>query len=232
MQVQVTPANKSFSMFDCENGEFYVNWSGEVEVTKTIVIGEGTTVTIVGSSPSVTDEGSTSSTGSDTTYEGNRNLTDKEQLTRHLNLPRGLTSVAMGVASSGTTDDPFGSIFDVDGGELFLQDMIVRDGYAASNSNDGRKNGAGVYAKSSNVSITRCEFTNHLAEVSGGGIYVDDSDLTIAYSIFSECRAGFATFDENDEKIGKGGGIHVGALCGIIGFSAVCSRRVFRRVDH
>lgn len=237
-QVQVTTANESFSMFNCEDGVFHVNWSGVVTVTNTIIIGKRTTVTIVGNSPSVTDDGSTSSTGSDSTSERNRNLTEKEQLTRHLNLPRGLASAAVGVASSfvPTVDhkgESFGPLFYVDEGHLVLQDMIVRDGYAASHSDDDRENenGAGVYAKHSKVSITRCEFTNHLAEVSGGGLYVDGSSLAIVNSTFSECRAGYEPSDDNHEG-GKGGGIHVSALYRITGFTAVYSRRVFRPVNH
>lgn len=204
-QVQVSEANEIFSMFDCEDGVFNVTWSGVVTVTKTIVIGENTTVTVVGNSSSVTDDGPTSSTGSDSTIEGNRSLSDVEELTSQLALPRGLTSVAMGVASSGITNKPFGSIFFVAGGQLFLRDMIVRDGDA-----DGDERGAGVYAKGSNVSITRCEFINHSSEFEGGGIYVDDSILEVADSTFRDSRAGNPFSEDNDAE-GKGGGIHVSA---------------------
>lgn len=195
-QVTVTAASKSFgSMFDCEGGKFEVTWIGEVNVSNTIVIGKGTTVWINGSQTSTTDEASTPTTDSDRTREGDGGLGDEEELIDRLSLPHGLTSIASGVAPASIAGDTdtrisFGPIFSLDGGQLFLQDLVVRDGYAAVTADNDVQSGAGVFAKRSIASITRCEFTNHFAGVSGGGLYVEDSILEVSHSTLSGCQAG------------------------------------------
>lgn len=202
--VAVSEASEDLAhMFDCDDGVFEVEWSGTVAVTDTIVIGAGTTVRIVGTPASNATEGSTSESSS--SVSGREEV---EQMTSGLTLPHGLTSVAGGLETSGITSqndvgDLNKPIFSVKGGQLFLQDMIIRGGFADS--------GAGVHAKLSNVSIDRCEFIDSFAEISGGGVYVEDSALNVTSSHFSGCRAGFSSFSGDDAE-GKGGGIHVGPV--------------------
>lgn len=200
--VAVSDASEDLAhMFDCEDGVFEVDWSGTVDVTDTIVIGAGTTVTIVGTPASSVTEGSTSESGSN--VSGGEEL---EELTSGLLLPHGLTSAAVGCYTSEITahdeDDLMKPMFSVREGQLFLEDLMVRGGFAES--------GAGIYAKESNVSIVRCQFVDSFAKVSGGAIYMEASVLDVANSSFSGCRAGFSSFSDDDDVEGKGGGIHVG----------------------
>lgn len=227
IQVNATNANDLdlATMFDCNGGEFEVHWSGAVNVNSTISIGSNTTVTIVGSS---TDSDSSSEETNSSSSASNREGQQLEDLllTSGLALPHGLASVAVGVAPPGIIDADtdtrisFGPMFSVDGGTLILEDMIVRRGFAAESDSDQDRNGGGVYAVNANVTITRCEFRDHFAELSGGGIHTEDSVLVVSDSRFSDCQAGFQAFagDDDDVVDGTGGGINVRAVYIWVGF--------------
>lgn len=203
------------NMFNCEGGDFEVYWSGEVNVSATITIGAGTTVRIFG-------EGNST--------EGNSSLSDNEaleELTSELALPVRLTSAAVGVGPPNITvsteeDISFGPMFYVEGGQLFLEDMIVRGGFAANTTttttsvngsgSDGTSLdgiGGGVFAVNSNVTVTRCEFNDNFAENLGGGIFANQSTLVVVDSMFRYCEAGFFSTIEDDVDNGAGGGISV-----------------------
>ena len=202
LSVPPTTASDLTTVFDCEGGEFEVYWSGAVNLTGTIVIGSGTTVSIFG-------DGNSS--------EGDSSLSDQEgleKLTSGLELPLGLTSAAVGVGPSNITSDTdtsisFGPMFYVNGGHLLLQDMIVRGGFSANTANalDGR--GGGVYGVRSDVSVARCEFSDNFAEHFGGAIYANESTLTVVDSMFRSCEAGFNYTSEDGDWEGAGGGILV-----------------------
>lgn len=200
------------SIFDCEGGNFEVYWSGEVDVTDTIVIGNGTTVRIF---------------GDDNSIEGDSGLSDDDEvvanLTSGLALPLGLTSAAVGMGPPNVTagaEKPasFGSMFYVDGGILILEDLIVRGGFA-DNTTAGLDgvggfygSGGGIYAVNSSVFVTRCDFNDNFAENMGGGIFAVESTVEVVDAMFIGCTAGFmATFDDEDQE-GAGGGIYVSSL--------------------
>ncbi|CAN0367130.1 unnamed protein product [Laminaria digitata] len=109
-------------------------------------------------------------------------------------------------------------MFSVKGGTLILEDMIVRRGFAAERVNDQDPNGGGVYAVDARVTITRCEFRDHFAKLSGGGIHTEDSALVVSDSRFSDCRAGFQAFAGDDDVDGTGGGINVRTVYIWVGF--------------
>ena len=210
-QLSVTPTTRAniTSVFDCEGGDFDVYWSGAVNVTGTIVIGRGTTVRIFGD---------VNSSESDSSVSNNEGL---EELTSGLALPRGLTSAAVGVGSPEITANTdtgvsFGPMFFVDGGELFLQDLIVRGGFAV-NTTRGLEgiggvygNGGGVHAVNrSTVSVARCEFIDNFAEHWGGGIFANQSTLRVVDSTFRNCHAGYLSTIEDEDLEGEGGGFLV-----------------------
>lgn len=213
-EVNVSPAadlTNITTMFNCEDGEFEVYWSGAVNVSGTIVIGKRTTVTIFGDqatpSSSITSNSSSFDIG-----------THVEELTSPLALPLGLTSAAVGIgnpdeSASGDTTTTSGAIFSVDGGTLVLQDLIVRDGYRANATDDATGDesarGGGIYAMSAKVNITRCEFMDNFAVYWGGGIYTEESTLVVVDSVFDGCQAGFQSPAEDNEHDGVGGGIAV-----------------------
>lgn len=196
------------TMFSCDDGDFQVYWSGEVNVTDTIVVGAGTTVRITGDSLSTS---------------GNSSLSDDEvpeHLTSGLALPVGLTSAVVGVGKpddAGNADDTdsFGSMIFVVNGTLILKDLVVRGGCATTK--DAMEDeavsisgsGGGVYSMNSNVTITRCDFSHNFAENTGGGIFASNSILQVADTMFRNCQAGFnATLDDEDPEA-AGGGIYV-----------------------
>lgn len=200
------------SAFDCEGGEFEVYWSGAVSVSGTIVIGQGTRVSIFGDGNS-----SESSNSSLSSREG------LEELTSRLELPLGLTSAAVGVGSPDITADTdtsvsFGPMFFVNGGELILEDLIVRGGFAANTTRalegigGAHGNGGGVHAINATVSIARCEFVDNFAEHWGGGIFANQSTLTVVDSTFRNCDAGYLSTIEDEDLEGEGGGILVRIL--------------------
>lgn len=206
--------------FNCEDGEFVVRWHGLVDVSSTMVIGSGTTVTIIGQDVSITPaDDSASSTDSHSASEDSLSYKPHlAELTSGLGLPRGLTSGAVGIAPQGTTSatdtgNAFGPIFHVNGGNLILENFIIRGGFVGATTTNDFTSGAGIHAKNSNVSVVRCEFDNNFAEVAGGGIYAQDSVLVVVDSIFGDCRAGFLAFAGDDDDVEcRGGGIHVSTL--------------------
>lgn len=213
-QLNVTPTTRPniTSVFNCEGGDFDVYWSGHVNVTGTIVIGRGTTVRIFGD---------VNSSASDSSLSSSEGL---GELASGLALPLGLTSAAVGVGSPEITADTdtgvsFGPMFFVDGGELVLQDLIVRGGFATNTTRglDGiggiYGNGGGVHAiNQSTVSVARCEFIDNFAEHWGGGIFANRSTLTVVDSVFRNCHAGYLSTIEDEDLEGEGGGILVRIL--------------------
>ena len=212
-KVYVTPNATSdlTSVFDCEGGDFEVEWSGEVQLTGTIVIGSGTTVRISGERIS---------------SRGNSSLSNNEavaNLTSGLALPVGLTSAAVGRAPPNITISTdrtasFGPMFYVDHGNLTLEDLVIRGGFSANNTDeddrigDVERSGGGVFAVNSTVSVTRCEFNDNYAQHVGGGIFVNASTLHVSDSIFRYCKAGYVATIEDPGIPGAGGGINVSNL--------------------
>lgn len=208
-QVVVTPAtiqNMSV-MFNCSDGAFEVYWQGRVDVLSTIFIGQGTTVKIVGDA--IVDS-------SDGEYDRNSSNFDSpmEKLSSGLSLPEGLTSEAVGlrppdIAARHVTSW-YGPIFSVDGGQLSLENMIIRNGFVEkSTKNAVVGSGGGVHAISSIVNVTGCEFKDNFAELQGGGIFAQSSVLTVVDSIFRGCQAGLQPVADGEDTNGKGAGIAV-----------------------
>ena len=213
------------TLFSCEDGEFNVLWSGVVQVSSTIKIGRGTTVRIFGekiassastinstaSSPNkLTSTSSASSIGSSSSKSSSLGVDlqlELEMLSEGLNVPQ-LTSAAEGVHGG----DPFGPVFFVDGGELHLEDVAVRNGNATTNSTVNTiVLGGGVYAIDSNISVLSCVFEDNFAELNGGGIHANRSTVTIRDSVFRRNKAGFQPSVNDDNIDGAGGGIGVRA---------------------
>ena len=211
-QVNVTPNTilDLTTVFDCEGGDFEVSWSGEVHLTGTIVIGSSTTVRIFG------DE--TSSVGSSSSLSSQEAL---EELTSTLALPFGLTSAVVGVAPTNITADTdasisFGPMFYVNGGELILEGLIVRGGFAVANTTSALNgirsvygSGGGVYAVDSTVLVSRCDFSDNFAEHFGGGIFANQSTVQVVDTSFGNCEAGFVSTVDEEDLEGEGGAIYV-----------------------
>ena len=204
------------SMFDCEGGEFEVAWSGAVDVSGTIHIGNGTTVKIVGDgTPSDTYE-AVSDTASSNFNGGNGNSIGQDELDvlkARLSIPHGLTSAVVGVGWSAAPDNyrDFGSIFFVDGGQLFIENMAIRGGSAKSANNAEIISGGGIHALRSNVTATGCEFEDNSAEFRGGGIFGNWSTLNIVDTVFRNCSAGVG--EEGKKSVdGAGGAIGVSTM--------------------
>eukprot|EP00752_Nemacystus_decipiens_P010943 g9725.t1 len=180
-QVEVSPISAlDLTRFDCEEGDFNVLWSGNVDVSGTIVIGSGTTVRIVGS-----DTLTASSSG---------NFTESSSLS-------GLTSAAVNMVS------PLpGPVFVVQGGQLFLESIAVRGGNA---STAAVVSGGGVHAVDANVTVTGCEFEDNFASLWGGGIFANRSTLVVEGSVFRRCSADVEPSPGDDGVEGAGGGIGV-----------------------
>lgn len=191
------------SVFDCEGGDFEVSWSGEVSVPGTIFIGNGTTVTINGDDTASTASGngglvagSASPTSSSSDGGGDTQL---EDLSSDLSLPRDTSAAAVG--GGGNSSAP---IFQVDGGQIFLNALAVRDGYVSAGD------GSGVHATNSNVTIVGCLFENNFASGQGGAVYANQSTLTVTNSTFRRNFAGFESIaGEEEDAEGSGGGIAV-----------------------
>ncbi|CAM9587167.1 unnamed protein product [Ectocarpus fasciculatus] len=177
------------TVFDCEGGEFDVVWSGEVSAPGTIYIGSGTTVNIYG------EDAPTATTTSGT--PGISSFSGDDELWSGLSLPPDDLSSAV-VVGSGLSGGP---IFFVDGGQLSLNALAVRDGNATGDS------GGGVHAEKSNVTITGCLFENNFAEVWGGGVVANLSVLTVVNSTFRENAAGLVSVAGQDNVDAAGGGI-------------------------
>lgn len=190
------------TVFDCEDGNFEVSWSGVVNVSSTITIGRGTTVTIIGNT-TTTDISSSSSLS-------------REQAT----ITGSLTSTAVGPRqqhySNGTLskdDDQvvsFGPMFYVDGGQLFLERLVIRDCFTANSTSSSLEvHGGGIHAIDSNVTVTACEFENNFAEALGGGIHANQSTLIVVNTTFRGNQAGFQSISGEEDVNGEGGAIGV-----------------------
>ena len=222
------------SIFACEGGTFVVAWLGAVNVSGTIHIGVGTTVTIVGdTSPNSTGDAASSMGSSNITAGGgNSSIHDEvDVLTGALSIPRGLTSAVVGAGSSTTSVDTdesldFGPIFFVDGGQLILENMAVRGGFVLNSTENSTARGAGIHAQHSNITVTGCEFEDNFAELYGGGIFGNYSTLSVVDSVFRRCRAGFRA-SAGDDVDSNGGGIGVSmkfALPALAIVDVVCTR--------
>lgn len=205
------------TMFACEDGNFEVLWSGTVHVPGTIVIGNRTTVKMSGDSATSNSADYATSSGVRSKGHGIRNSSVEhplQQLVSGLLLPSGLTSEVVGVGppdeSEPTNKDSIsGPIFLVDGGNLILEDLIIRDGYTTDYDHSNGANGAGIIAVGAHVNVSRCEFSNNFAAHWGGGIYAEGSTLIVADSLFEGCTAGFQSYAGEEDVIGAGGGIAV-----------------------
>lgn len=209
-QVVVTPnaAVNLETVFDCEDGDFDVFWSGIVNVSSTIYIGSGTTVKIVGDT---TDTATSNSSANRTSAVGGVDLKLSE-LSSELSIPSGLTSAVVGIRPASPTaldDTSFGPIFFVDGGELLLEGLAVRDGFATNSTNSLSDSGGGVHAIDSNVTVIGCEFEDNFAEHWGGGIYANRSTLVVVDTVFRSCNAGVQSFAGDVSIDRAGGGIGV-----------------------
>ena len=233
---QVTISNDTAfdlsTIFACEGGEFNVSWFGVVQVSSTIKIGNGTSVRIYGENAATSTAVTASTTSSGTSLatisssasrshsiiaannnssssSNNNTVYSEFELDRrssHLNLPQELTSAAVRLNGSAS----FGPIFFVDGGELHLERVAIRGGNSTNSTvNNVIGVGGGIYAISSNVSISSCVFEDNFAEHLGGGIHANFSTLTVKDSVFRENRAGFQSFPDDDTVDGNGGGIAV-----------------------
>ena len=230
LEVNATTDLNLTSIFACEGGTFEVAWSGTVNVSGTIHIGLGTTVTIVGDRwPNSTgDTASSTRSINITASSGNSSIRDEvDTLTAALSIPHGLTSAAVRVGYSETSVEPdrnldFGPIFLVDGGQLILVNMAVRGGCVNSADNP-IDSGAAIHAQHSNITATGCEFEDNFAPVFGGGIFGNYSSLVVVDSVFRRCRAGFEAEagDEDEDVVGKGGGIGVRMECALPTFATV-----------
>lgn len=205
-RVFVTPdvAVNLTTVFDCENGEFEVSWSGVVNVSSTINIGPGTTVKIVGDTTNGTTNNS-SANGASASGGVDHNL---DKVLSGLAIPAGLTSAVVGNRPANPTpsdETSFGPIFFVDGGQLLLEGLAVRDGFATNSTNSLSDSGGGVHAIDSNVTVIGCEFEDNFAAFWGGGIFANRSTLIVVDSVFRRCNAGFLS-EAGDESIDRSGG--------------------------
>lgn len=189
------------SVFDCEGGKFEVFWSGEVTVPGTIVIGNGTTVTINGDNTASTGSGNgglvadSTSSSSSSVGGGVGGDPQLEELSRDLSFPRDISAAAVG--GGGNLSAP---IFQVDGGQIFLNALAVRDGYVSAG------NGSAIHATNSIVTIVGCLFENNFASGQGGAIFANLSTLTVTNSTFRKNSAGVETVAGQDEDAETAGG--------------------------
>lgn len=219
-QVTITPdtAYNLSQIFACEEGDFNVSWSGAVNVSNTIYIGRGTTVRIIGDVARDAGGGGGGVSESDTLLA---------ELSSSLSVPPsgngGLSSAAVGprpeshsrlqstnaITSAGANESFFGPMFFVDGGQLFLENMAIRDGLAINTTNNVIVSGGGVHAVESNVSVSGCEFEDNFAQFLGGAIFANNSRVVAIDTVFRRCEAGYQSFAGDDDISGGGGGIGV-----------------------
>lgn len=182
MSVAVTPFTSLdlSSVFDCEDGEFEVSWSGAVSITESIRIGRGTAVSIMGDGSGSNDETSDAETA------------DTE-------------SAAVEAVNA------FGPIFVVNGSELYLEGIVVRDGNATDAAGEGLVTGGGVHALDANVTVVGCVFEDNFALHSGGGIYAQWSRLVVRDTEFRRCNAGLVPEAGDQDAEAEGGGVKASA---------------------
>lgn len=251
----VTVSNEMSSnlstIFDCDEGEFHVSWVGVVNVSSTIKIGSGTTVRIFGettvAAPSADSSSNTASILTVSSSSSNTRSTstkisgvdldlELEILSNGLNLPQGLTSAAVGFIGPGADnalEGPFGPIFFVNDGELFLQSLAVRRG-SSTNSEDENGFGGGVHAINSNVSVSGCELEDNFSEKLGGGIYARGSTLTVTDSVFRGNHAGSQSVaGQEDGADSNGGGIMVSSLTSLLELSRLFfTERIYQLLEN
>lgn len=191
------------TLFDCEEGEFEVVWSGAVNVSETINVGRGTSLHIVGNTTVTT----TSSSSTPININGSSGTSQAlPEFSSGLALPTGLLSAAVGVRPGNAS---FGPLFYVNGGQLSMEGLAIRNGFATSSTNKSLGSGGGVQAMNSNVTFFGCEFVDNFAESMGGGIFANRSTVVITNSVFRGCRAGFQSFAGDEDMSGVGGGVSV-----------------------
>lgn len=202
-------------IFACEGGEFNVSWSGSLNVSSPIHVGPRTTVRITGDGVRNTGEGGAEDTQSQLT-ELSSDLSISSATGSLISAVVGTRTESQtrfqstsGVTSMGTTGASFGSIFFVDGGQLLLEGIAVRNGFAANVTENLVVSGGGVHAIESNITVSGCEFEDNFAQFLGGGIFANNSRVVVKNSVFRRCEAGYQAFAGDDDVNGAGGGIGV-----------------------
>lgn len=177
------------SLFNCSDGNFQVTWSGVVNVTESIKIGNGTTVSITGDyiSDVVDPTGghSTSSTEAAIINSG---------------------------SSAAVASNNFGPVFVVIGGALSLDRIAVHNGRAGPTIGDAYPSGGGIYAMYSNITVNGCAFEGNYAESEGGGIFANHSRVEVRDTAFRKCQAGPVPKAGDEDVTSTGGGITVSAV--------------------
>lgn len=185
------------TVFDCENGEFEVTWSGSVTVNDSIRVGQRTTVVIVGDY----DNGLLSNECMYDEPAGNSSSVDES-----------MGAVVGGAQIIAGTD--VGPIFVVENASLHLQNVALRNGKANNASFTGNS-GGGVHATDANVTLVGCEFDDMFAADRGGGVYALRSTLVVYDTVFRNCNTTQEDEDDEDseEYDMEGGAIWVSYSC-------------------
>ncbi|CAN0102907.1 unnamed protein product, partial [Sphacelaria rigidula] len=136
-------------------GNFDVTWSGIISVQESIVIGNGTTVSIVGNHVSdLTVEDSSDSTVANSNE----------------------SSVVL------TTGD-IGPVFLVRGGTLNIEGVVIRGGNTMHGTEIAGlgviNGGGGISAEDASVTVTGCTFENNFADWVGGGLFANRSRVEV-----------------------------------------------------
>lgn len=193
-RTQVTTISSSTedvsSVFECDNGIFEVTWSGVVNISKSIVLGNGTRVSIVG---------------------------DYGNGLGGLNALGGSTDEVLSASTSGssaveTNGLAFGPIFVVVNASLSLDGIAVRSGNASESVGGGYSTGGGIHGENADISVVSCEFEDNFAELGGAGISANASDLVVTDTVFRRCRAGSVPEAGDEDAAEAGGGIMVSAV--------------------
>ncbi|CAM9425560.1 unnamed protein product, partial [Sphacelaria rigidula] len=163
--VNPSSATTVSAVFECEGGNFDVTWSGIVSVQESIVIGNGTTVSIAGNHVSDLTVGDSSDS----------------------------TGTSSDESSAILTTDNIGPVFLVRGGTLNIEGVAIRGGNSMNATETAGLsviNGGGISAEDANVTVTGCTFENNFADWVGGGLFANRSRVEVRDSAFRECKAG------------------------------------------